>query len=261
MLLSASRRASGRRVSALQKTGERVVTLARKAESSRMEYSRKPGRQPGGSRAAATSPASTMFPLCRLRVEQQQTRIYTMGSGVVGIGALRCRLPADVGEVAMRFFKWIGIGLLALAALTVTTGQLGLLQGTPPDDLGVRSGRFKPPSATANSVSSQAGLWPGHPQREAAHIAPLALRGGGPATIAQLQELLSTRPGVRIVHSRSDYLRVEFRTSLLKFVDDAEFWFDPASQAIELRSASRVGRQDFGVNRQRIEMLRAQLAE
>ena len=164
-------------------------------------------------------------------------------------------------KVAMRVFKWVGMSLVALAALTIAAGQLGLFQGTPPDDLGVRGGKLKPPSATANSVSSQAGLWPGHPQREAAHIAPLALRGDGPATIAQLKELLSAQSGASIVDSRSDYLRVEFRTPLLKFVDDAEFWFDPAGELIELRSASRVGRQDFGTNRQRIETLRAQLAE
>jgi len=46
----------------------------------------------------------------------------------------------------------------------------------------------------------------------------------------------------------------------MKFVDDAEFWFDPASGMIQLRSSSRVGSRDFGVNRQRIEALRERLA-
>lgn len=50
-----------------------------------------------------------------------------------------------------------------------------------------------------------------------------------------------------------------FTTPLMKFVDDAEFWFDPAAQVIQVRSASRVGECDMGVNRKRIEGLRTAL--
>jgi len=46
----------------------------------------------------------------------------------------------------------------------------------------------------------------------------------------------------------------------MKFVDDLEFWFDADSGVIQVRSASRVGRSDFGLNRRRIEDLRARLA-
>jgi len=60
----------------------------------------------------------------------------------------------------------------------------------------------------------------------------------------------------RIVEERPDYLRVEFTTRWLRFVDDAEFWYDPASERIQVRSASRLGRKDFAVNRERIEAIR-----
>ena len=50
------------------------------------------------------------------------------------------------------------------------------------------------------------------------------------------------------------------KTRVMKFVDDAEFWFDPASGVVHVRSASRVGRKDFGVNRARIEAVRQALA-
>ena len=70
--------------------------------------------------------------------------------------------------------------LAALAALLMLAGQLGAFAGRPPTDLGVRDGRLKAPSPTPNSVSSQAGLWPGHAQRETAQIAPLALLPAGP---------------------------------------------------------------------------------
>ena len=160
----------------------------------------------------------------------------------------------------MRIFKWLGASVALLAALVFFAGQLGLFQGVPPSDLGVRDGRLKPPSKTANSVSSQALLWPDHPQRENAQIAPLALRGDGPETMTRLKALLQAEPGVSIVESRADYLYVQYTTRLMKFVDDAEFWLDPARGVIEVRSSSRVGRHDFGVNRQRIEALRERLA-
>jgi uncharacterized protein (DUF1499 family) len=46
----------------------------------------------------------------------------------------------------------------------------------------------------------------------------------------------------------------------MKYVDDAEFWFDPGASVVQLRSASRLGRKDFGVNRARIESIRQALA-
>lgn len=160
----------------------------------------------------------------------------------------------------MQIIKWIGIGVVAVAALALLAGQRGLLKGTPPGDLGVHEGKLKRPSATANSVSSQALLWPAHPQREDADIAPLALRGDGPATMAKLKALLQSLPGATIVDSRADYLYVQFTTRVMKFVDDAEFWFDAENGVIQVRSSSRVGSRDFGVNRQRIEALREKLA-
>jgi uncharacterized protein (DUF1499 family) len=150
--------------------------------------------------------------------------------------------------------------LLLLPLLLLVAGQAGLLRGTPPADLGVREGRLKAPSSTQNSVSSQAGLWPGHPQAAYAQIEPLALRGSGTATLARLASLLNDTPGATLMETRADYLRAEFRSRWLGFVDDAEFWIDPAAGVIQVRSASRLGREDFGANRARIEALRARLA-
>jgi uncharacterized protein (DUF1499 family) len=45
------------------------------------------------------------------------------------------------------------------------------------------------------------------------------------------------------------------------FVDDVEFLIEPNTQVIHVRSASRLGQSDLGVNRQRIEMIRAKLSE
>jgi uncharacterized protein (DUF1499 family) len=67
-------------------------------------------------------------------------------------------------------------------------------------------------------------------------------------------------PGARIVEEQPDYLYAEFETRWLKFVDDVEFLLDEPHGAIQVRSASRLGRRDFGVNRARIEAIRATLA-
>lgn len=160
----------------------------------------------------------------------------------------------------MRIVTVMGWVLVLGGAGLLAAGQAGLFNGRPPTDLGVRDGRLKPPSGTDNSVSSQAALHPGHPQQQAAAIDPLALRGDGPATMQALAERVAAMPGARIVQREPDYLRVEFTTRWMKFIDDAEFWLDPSAGVIQVRSASRVGRRDFGVNRQRIEALRAALA-
>lgn len=159
----------------------------------------------------------------------------------------------------MTVLKWSLTGLVGLALLAVLAGRAGLLQGRAPDGLGVTDGRLAPPSATANSVSSQAGLWPGHPQREAAAIAPLALAGDGPATMQRLHDTVAAMPGARIVRFEGDYLRAEFTTPLMLFTDDAEFWFDRGAGVVQVRSASRLGQRDFGANRQRVEAIRARL--
>ncbi len=112
---------------------------------------------------------------------------------------------------------------------------------------------------TENSVTSQAALYPDHPQRKYADIAPLALKGDGPATIAKIKAIVEKMDGAKVFKSELDYLYAQFTSRLMKYVDDVEFWFDPAANAIQVRSASRVGRGDLGVNRKRIEAVRAAL--
>ena len=160
----------------------------------------------------------------------------------------------------MQILKWLLYGTIALVVLVLLAAQLGAFSGHAPGNLGPRDGKLAPPAKTPNSVSSQAGLWPQHPMQEDARIAPLALKGNGPATLAQIKRVVESMPGARVIESRDDYLYVQFSTRLMKFVDDAEFWFDPASGVVHVRSASRVGRSDFGVNRERIEAIRQALA-
>lgn len=160
----------------------------------------------------------------------------------------------------MSTMKWVVIAVLAVVISVIVAGQLGLLQGNAPTDLGVKHGKLKGLSSTDNSVSSQADLYADHPQRKYSSIAPLAVRGDGPATIARIKRIVEEMDGARLITNAPDYLYAQYTTSLMKYVDDVEFWFDPNQNVIQVRSASRLGKSDLGVNRKRIEAVRAALA-
>lgn len=159
----------------------------------------------------------------------------------------------------MWVIKWLFILASALTVSAIVAGQTGLLHGETPADLGVRQGKLKGPSATENSVSSQADLYQDHPQRKYASIAPLPVRGEGPATIARLRSIVKGMDGAKLITTAPDYLYAQYTTRLMQYVDDVEFWFDPGSNVIQVRSASRLGESDLGVNRKRIEAVRAAL--
>ncbi len=157
----------------------------------------------------------------------------------------------------MKVLGMVGLAVVALAVAVLGAGQLGLLAGAAPERLGVANGRLKPPSKNPNSVSSQTGLYPDHPQQAYATIAPLKITGDGEAAMQRLAALLRQSPGTEIVTQQPDYIYARCSTPVLKFTDDVEFWLDRAAGVIQFRSASRLGRKDFGVNRARMEAIRA----
>ena len=130
---------------------------------------------------------------------------------------------------------------------------MGLLSGKRPADLGVRNGNLKSPPSSPNAVSSQASG--GYHQ-----IAPIARKGPEQAMKA-LKAIVESTPNARIVEMKPDYLYAEYTSALMGFVDDVEFYFPPNGNIIHVRSASRLGHSDLGVNRKRIEAIRASLAQ
>lgn len=160
----------------------------------------------------------------------------------------------------MRALAVLAFVFLILPLLALAVGQFGLLRGAPPAERGLRDGKLKPPSRTPNSVSSQAALWPaGEYDTVYAAIEPIRFSGDPMLAMNRLREVLDGWPGATIVEHRPEYLAVEFETRWLRFVDDAEFLLDPAERVIHVRSKSRLGRKDFGVNRSRVEALRRKL--
>jgi uncharacterized protein (DUF1499 family) len=118
-----------------------------------------------------------------------------------------------------------------------------------PDNLGVTNGRLAPCRRTPNCVSSQA-----DPSDREHYIAPIPFRGDA---MAAVRRAVAAMPRAKVISEKENYLYAEFRSKLLGYVDDVEFFYDGA--AIQVRSASRLGRRDFNVNRNRVEQLRAMI--
>jgi uncharacterized protein (DUF1499 family) len=78
--------------------------------------------------------------------------------------------------------------------------------------------------------------------------------------MAKLGTVLQALDRVTVVRAEPGYLYAEFRSKTLGFVDDFEARLDPAASVIHVRSASRLGRRDMGVNRARVEMIRSKFA-
>jgi len=114
-----------------------------------------------------------------------------------------------------------------------------------PANLGVKDGRLARCKRSPNCVSSQADL----SDREH-YIAPIAFAG----SMQQLRKAIEELPLATIIEEKGGYLYAEFRTPILRFVDDVEFYLDQG--LIQVRSASRLGRRDFRANRNRVEQLR-----
>jgi uncharacterized protein (DUF1499 family) len=131
-----------------------------------------------------------------------------------------------------------------------------MLDWKRPQNLGVQDGRLAPPKRTPNSVSSQT-----DPADAEHYIAPIAFKGSIAEAMAAAKRAVEAMQGAKVVHQEPGYLYAEFRSKLLSFVDDVELLFDEHAGVFHVRSASRLGRRDFGVNRRRVEALRQRLSD
>ncbi len=123
-----------------------------------------------------------------------------------------------------------------------------------PKALADGSGRLAPCPDSPNCVSSEA--------TDAIHAIPAyRIRGDANAAWKALQSQLAELPRVEIVSDENGYLYAVFTTRLMRYRDDVEFGLDGEAGVVQVRSASRVGYGDMGVNRERIESIRAALAE
>ena len=73
--------------------------------------------------------------------------------------------------------------------------------------------------------------------------------------------IVQNSPRTKIVESDGDYLHAEVTSRIMKYVDDLEISFAPEENNLSIRSESRVGDGDFGVNRKRVDLLISNLIE
>lgn len=124
-----------------------------------------------------------------------------------------------------------------------------------PSSTGLLGHKFQPCPITPNCVSSTA-----PPQDKVHYIAPLQFKGSREKAQQRLLAAVAAMGDAHqltLIKMLEHYWYFEFRTPVLKFCDDVEFYFPPRQNVIHMRSASRIGYSDWGTNRKRLEAIRA----
>ena len=126
--------------------------------------------------------------------------------------------------------------------------------GNPTGDNGFYHEKLAPCPDKPNCVSSQ-----NTDQKHA--IAPFRYESSMEEARQTLLQVLKSQKRARITSIADHYIHAEFTSSLFRFVDDVEFLIDDASKIIHVRSASRAGYSDLGVNRRRVENIHSRFNE
>ena len=124
--------------------------------------------------------------------------------------------------------------------------------GSPPSKPGADHGLLAPCPSSPNCVCSDS-----RGGQDA--VAPLVLSVPPAEAWSEIRRVVAEMPRCQIVEATDDSLHAECRSALFRFVDDLEIQLRPGEGIAAVRSASRVGYSDLGVNRKRVESLRAQL--
>ena len=132
--------------------------------------------------------------------------------------------------------------LLALIPLAVAC------VGKP--NVGVLNNELKPCPDKPNCVSSYA------PESDREHYV-MPIKSSSPLVcMEKLSKELSQKDNVDLITKRSDYSHLVYTSSIMRFKDDVELYLDKDRKNIQIRSASRTGYSDMGVNRKRVESIK-----
>lgn len=144
---------------------------------------------------------------------------------------------------------WLLFAALPIIGIAVLT-----VQSCRAPALGVVDGRLTPCPDSPNCVCS-------NESSEPARIEPLPWAGDVDSTRECLLDAAETIPRCELYEARDDYLRFVVTSAVLRFRDDLEFLIAPADRCVHVRSASRAGYSDLGVNRERVERFRGAYQE
>lgn len=135
----------------------------------------------------------------------------------------------------------------------IEIASLFSFSGKQPTNLGVKEGKLAECLPSPNCVSSQS--------TDAIHkIAPLTYNSLPEEAFSKLKKIIQSQKNAKIVTETENYLYAQFTSQIMGFVDDVEFYLDKDAGVIQVRSASRLGESDLGVNRRRIEKIRSQFS-
>ena len=142
--------------------------------------------------------------------------------------------------------------MMVLTSLIFFTGCTGVIP-----KLGIENGQLIQCPTTPNCVNSQA-------KDKKHYIEPILMTGTPLEVKNHILKILNELKRAKIIVAEDHYIRVEFISKVFRFIDDLEFYFPNTKSkemTIHVRSASRVGHSDFGVNRKRIEQIRSKFKE
>ncbi len=157
-------------------------------------------------------------------------------------------------RVLLIFISLLLVAICSLGATVAFSGESKLFAGTRPTNLGVHSGQLASCPSTPNCVISQS--------PDVKHtIEPFTYNSSPREALDKLKTVIQSFKQAKVITETENYLYAEFTIPIVGFVDDVEFLLDEDAKVIHLRSASRLGESDLGVNRKRIETIRAKLNE
>ncbi len=137
------------------------------------------------------------------------------------------------------------ISLIANISLAIKSQKM-------PDNLGLMDGKLRPCPDTPNCVCSEK-----HSKDNKVHFTePVRVRSD--RKFEELKQIIVSQGG-RIISDEGNYLHATFSSRIFRFVDDVELRFDSEKKLVHIRSASRMGHSDFGVNRKRVDSIRRAL--
>lgn len=141
-----------------------------------------------------------------------------------------------------------------LLGATLTGSGDKVFASIRPTNLGVNLGQLTPCPSTHNCVNSQSA--------DSTHqIEPLSYKSSPQEAFAHLKKAIATFNRAKIIAETDNYIYAEFTLPIVRFVDDVEFQLDEKAKVINVRSSSRLGESDLGVNRQRVENIRNKFAQ
>ena len=141
----------------------------------------------------------------------------------------------------------ISLLIVALTIWFIILGKMSQSGNSP----GLVDGKLAQCPDKRNCVCSE------YPQDSRHFIAPVNVRAINDSTLISVKTVLQNMGGI-IVAQKENYLAATYSSSIFGFVDDLEIRLDLDNQLIHIRSGSRVGDSDLGVNRKRVEQFRQQ---